>query len=40
MNSRFGEMQDLISCLAVYEDNAEIAEKKKPKTFDEVMEML
>ena len=30
---------DLISCLSVYNGNAEVAEKKKPKTFDDVMSM-
>lgn len=40
LNCRFGEFLDLISCLNVYNGAAEITEKKKPKTFDEVMEML
>ena len=39
INARFGEMQDLISCLSVYNGTAEIAEKKKTMTFDEIMMM-
>lgn len=38
MNCRFGEMQDLISCLSIYNGKAEIADKKK-QTFDEIMMM-
>lgn len=41
LNSPYGEMMDLISCLSVYNGNAEVVEgkKKKPKTFDDVMSM-
>ena len=37
MNTRLGEMTDMISCLSVYEGGAEL---KKPKmTYEEVMRM-
>lgn len=39
LNCPYGEMMDLISCLSVYNGNAEVVEKKKPKTFDDVMSM-
>lgn len=39
MNTRFGEMLDLISCLAIYEGRAEQAKKKKKLTFDEIMQL-
>lgn len=39
MNTRFGEMMDLISCLAIYQGRAEEAKKKKNLTFEEVLEM-
>ena len=39
INSRFGEMEDLISCLSIYNGAAEQATKKKPKSFDEIMQM-
>ena len=39
LNSPYGEFVDLISCLSVYNGNAEVVEKKKPKTFDEVINM-
>lgn len=39
LNCPYGEMMDMISCLSVYNGNAEVVEKKKPKTFDDVMSM-
>jgi len=39
LNSPYGEFMDLISCLSVYNGNAEVVEKKKAKTFDDVMSM-
>lgn len=39
LNSRFGEFQDLMACLAIYNGSAEQVKKKKPKTFDEIMMM-
>ena len=39
INSRFGEMEDLISCLSIYNGAAEQVTKKKPQTFDEIMMM-
>lgn len=39
INSRFGEMEDLIACLSIYNGAAEQVTKKKPQTFDEIMMM-
>lgn len=36
LNTRFGEMVDLISCLAVFTGSAE---EKKKLTFDEILQM-
>ena len=37
LNSRFGEFEDLIACLSIYNGAAEQVKKKKPQTFDEIM---
>jgi hypothetical protein len=37
LNSRFGEFEDLMSCLSIYNGAAEQVTKKKPQTFDEIM---
>ena len=39
INYRFGEFQDLMSCLDIYKGTAEQATTKKPQTFDEIMMM-
>ena len=39
INYRFGEFQDLMSCLAIYNGTAEQETTKKPQTFDEIMMM-
>ena len=39
INSRVGEMEDLISCLSIYNGAAEQVTKKKPQTFEEIMMM-
>lgn len=37
--TRYGEMMDMISCLAIYEGHANPKKKKKEMTFDEVMSL-
>lgn len=39
LNSRFGEFEDLIACLSIYNGVAEQVNKKTPRTFDEIMMM-
>lgn len=39
LNSRFGEFEDLIACLSIYNGAAEQVTKKKPQTFEEIMMM-
>lgn len=39
LNYKFGEFEDLMSCLDIYNGNAEQVTKKKPQTFDEIMSM-
>lgn len=39
LNYKFGEFEDLMSCLDIYNGNAEQVTKKKPQTFEEIMMM-
>lgn len=39
VNTRFGEMRDMISCLSIYRGECVPKKKKKKLTYDEVMRM-
>lgn len=39
MVTRYGELLDMIACLAIYEGRAEPAPEKKKMSYDEVMNL-
>ena len=39
MNTIYGEMRDMITCLSIYNGSAEPKAIKRKKTFEEVMRM-
>lgn len=39
INTRYGEMLDMISALSIYDGRASAAEKKKTLSFDEIMKL-
>lgn len=40
MNTRYGEMMDMIACLSIYNGGAEQKMPKKKYTFDEAMALI
>lgn len=39
LNTRYGEMLDMIACLAIYNGNAKEKKKKHKYTFDEAIQL-
>lgn len=39
LNTRYGEMLDMISCFAIYKGSARLKKQKKKMTFEDAIEL-